>query len=107
MSQDSQPGPEPLGEIISRLFAQRGWGRQQDRLRLERAWAEAVGPDIARQTKPLAIRRGVLEVVVGNAVLMQELSQFHRRSILQKLRAALTDIVLTDIRFRAGVVGSN
>ena len=33
-------GPEPLSEVLSRLFAARGWGRQQDRLRLERAWAE-------------------------------------------------------------------
>ena len=31
-------GPESLGEILSRLFTARGWGRRQDRLRLEEAW---------------------------------------------------------------------
>ena len=35
-------GPESLGEILSRLFTARGWGRRQDRLRLEEAWAAAV-----------------------------------------------------------------
>ena len=40
-------GPEPLGEILSRLFTANGWGRKQDRLRLEQAWAEAVGPEFA------------------------------------------------------------
>jgi predicted nucleic acid-binding Zn ribbon protein len=104
MSDEPSRGPEPLGEIISRLFAERGWARKQDRLRLERAWVEAVGPELARHTQPLAIRRGVLEVVVGNAVLLQELSQFHRRTILHKLRAALTGVTITDLRFRAGVV---
>ena len=29
-----QQGPELVGEILSRLFAARGWGRRQDRLRL-------------------------------------------------------------------------
>ena len=29
-------GPESLGEILSRLFTARGWGRRQDRLRLEK-----------------------------------------------------------------------
>ena len=42
--QGSEPrGPEPIGEVLSRLFIARGWGRKQDRLRLESAWAEAAG----------------------------------------------------------------
>jgi len=65
-------GPEGLGEILSRLFTARGWGRRQDRLNLERAWAESVGPDHAAHTRPGALRRGTLEVVVDNAVLLQD-----------------------------------
>jgi len=97
-------GPEPLGEILSRLFAARGWGRRQERLRLEDAWAEAVGPDYAKQTCVGVLRRGVLEVVVGNAVLMQELAHFQKRRLLEQLRRRLTGTTLTDLRFRAGVV---
>jgi predicted nucleic acid-binding Zn ribbon protein len=97
-------GPEPLGEILSRLFAARGWGRHQDRLRLEEAWAAAVGPEAAPHTRVAALRRGVLEVTVANAVLLQELAHFHKRRLLQELRRRLPGTTLTDLRFRNGVV---
>jgi predicted nucleic acid-binding Zn ribbon protein len=102
---DGEPkGPELLGEVLSRLFTARGWGRQQDRLRLERAWSEAAGEDIARQTKAGALRRGVLEVLVGNAVLLQELAHFHKRRLLEALRKRLPGTPINDLRFRAGVI---
>src|SRR4051812_48560299 len=107
-------GPEALGEILSRLFMARGWGRRQDRLRLEQVWAEAVeevtgprrggGPDFARQTRVGALRRGVLEVMVGNAVLLQELASYHKRRLLESLRKGLSGATPTDLRFRAGTV---
>jgi predicted nucleic acid-binding Zn ribbon protein len=96
-------GPEALGEIVSRLFAARGWGRRQERLRLEDAWRAAVGPQGAAHTRVGAWRRGVLEVEVDNAVLMQELAHFQKRRLLEQLRARLPGTTLTDLRFRAGV----
>jgi len=97
-------GPEPLREILSRLFTARGWGRRQAQLHLEKAWAEAAGPDYAAQTRVGGLRRGVLEIVVGNAVLLQELAHFHKRRLLEALRPRLPRTPLTDLRFRAGVV---
>ena len=44
---DEPKGPERIGEVLSRLFTARGWGRKQDRLRLEGAWAEAVGSTVS------------------------------------------------------------
>ncbi len=96
-------GPEPLGEILSRLFTARGWGRRQDRLHLEQAWAEAVGPEEAKHTQVGGIRRGVLEVLVDNAVLLQELAHYRKRPLLERLRRSLPNVTLTDLRFRAGV----
>ena len=95
-------GPEPLSEILSRLFAARGWGRQQDRLRLERAWEAAVGPEYVHITRVAGFRRNVLEVEVKGAVPMQELSQFHKKKVLERLRKALTGVTIADLRFRAG-----
>ena len=97
-------GPENLGEILARLFTARGWGRRQGRLHLEKAWAEAAGPDFAARTRVAALRRGVLEVVVGNAVLLQELASFHKRRLLEELRRRLPNTPVTDLRFRAGPV---
>jgi predicted nucleic acid-binding Zn ribbon protein len=97
-------GPERVGEILSRLFTARGWGRMQERLRLERAWTEAVGADLAAHTRTVALRRGVLEVLVDNAVLLQELAHFHKRRLLEAVRRHLTGVAVTDLRFRAGVL---
>jgi predicted nucleic acid-binding Zn ribbon protein len=95
-------GPEPLGEILSRLFAARGWGRRQGQLRLENAWAEAVGAAHSPCTRVAGLRRGVLEVEVNNGVLLQELAHFHKRRLLAELRQRLPGTTLTDLRFRAG-----
>jgi predicted nucleic acid-binding Zn ribbon protein len=95
-------GPENLADILGRLFTSRGWGRKNDRLRLEGAWAEAAGPEVVASTRVLAIRRGVLEVEVKGAVLLQELAQFHKRGLLTRLRTAMPGVTLTDIKFRAG-----
>ena len=99
-----EKGPEALGEILSRLFAARGWGRRQDRLRLEDIWREVVGPQGAAHTRVGALRRGVLEIVVDNAVLLQELAHYQKRRLLEQLRARLPKVTLTDLRFRAGVL---
>ena len=95
-------GPERLSEVLSRLFAARGWGRQQERLRLEHAWAEAAGLEYSALTRVSGFRRNVLEVEVKGAVPMQELSQFHKRQVLERLRKALTGVTIADLRFRAG-----
>jgi predicted nucleic acid-binding Zn ribbon protein len=100
----AEKGPELLGEIVSRLFVARGWGRRQARLRLEQAWAEAVGPQGAKYTRVAGLRRGVLEVTVGNAVLLQELAHYRKRLLLEQLRRRLPGTTVTDLRFRAGVV---
>ena len=98
----TEKGPELLGEILSRLFTARGWGRRQDRIRLEKAWEEVVGPSTAAHTRIGNLRRGVLEIVVDNAVLMQELAHFQKRRLLQGLHRCLAGVSITDLRFRAG-----
>ena len=102
---DTAKGPELLGEVLSRLFAARGWGRRQDRLRLEQMWTESVAACglAPENTRVAGLRRGVLEVEVGNAVLLQELAHFHKRRLLEEVRRRLPGVTVTDLRFRAGV----
>ena len=104
---DEPRGPEPLREVLARLFTLRGWGRRQGRLHLERAWADVAGPEYAKQTRVGGLRRGVLEVEVGNAVLLQELTSYHKRRLLEGLRVKLPGTKLTDLRFRVGVFDTN
>ncbi len=100
-----EPGPERIGEVLSRLFTARGWGRRQARLHLERAWEEAAGPDFAGHTRVTNLQRGILEIEADNAVLLQELAAFHKRRLLAELRRRLPNTTLTDLRFRAGTWG--
>ena len=99
---DGSRGPENIADILGRMFTSRGWGRKNDRVRLEGAWAEAAGADLHKDTRVNGLRRGVLEVEVKNAVLIQELTQFHKRGLLGKLRKLLPGVTLTDLKFRAG-----
>ena len=99
---DGNKGPEKVGDVLGRLFTSRGWGRKNDRLRLEAAWAEAAGEELLKSTRLLGMKRGVLEVEVKNAVQMSELAQYHKRGLLAKLRKLLPGVTLTDIKFRAG-----
>ena len=101
MANDNR-GPEKISDVLGRLFTSRGWGRKNDRLRLEAAWADAAGAELLKNTRLLGMKRGVLEVEVKNAVQMAELAQYHKRGLLAKLRKALPGVTLTDIKFRAG-----
>jgi predicted nucleic acid-binding Zn ribbon protein len=102
MSSERGKGPELLKEVLSRLFAARGWGRRQGRLHLEDAWAAAAGPEIVKHTRVLQLRRGVLEVEVDNGVLLQELAHYHKRRLLEQLRGRLPGTTVHDLRLRAG-----
>jgi predicted nucleic acid-binding Zn ribbon protein len=95
-------GPELLKEVLSRLFAARGWGRRQERLHIEQAWEQAVGPKWAPHTRVLGLRRGVLEVEVDNGAVLQELAHFHKRRLLELLRGQFAGAALNDLRLRAG-----
>jgi predicted nucleic acid-binding Zn ribbon protein len=99
---DDHRGPEKIADVLGRLFTSRGWGRKNDRQRLEAAWADAAGEEILKNTRVLGMKRGVLEIDVRNAVLMSELTQYHKRALLVKLRTALLGVTLIDIKFRAG-----
>ena len=94
--------PEPIREILSRLFTARGWGRRQARLHLERAWEASAGDEFVPHTRVLGLRRGILEVEVDSSVMLQKLAHYEKRRLLQALQAKLPGEKLKDLRFRAG-----
>jgi predicted nucleic acid-binding Zn ribbon protein len=95
--------PENLADILSRLFVAQGWGRKSERGKLEEAWAAAIGPEFASQTRVMSLKRGVVEVQVRNPVLLQELAHFMKRKLLESLRTQLPGTPIHDLKFRAGL----
>jgi predicted nucleic acid-binding Zn ribbon protein len=95
--------PQPISEVLAQLLARRGYARENAAASCQAAWREAAGAAIAKVTRPGNIRRGVLEVFVANSTLLQELG-FQKIQILTRLKAALADQSVRDLRFRVGPV---
>lgn len=92
--------PQPLGEVLSRLIALRGYGRVQGQRQLADVWREAAGEKIAAKTKVMGLKNGVLQIGVSNAALLSELASFHRHSLLESLRATGRELAIRDLKFR-------
>ena len=91
-----------LGPIISRVLMNKGLNKVLARQKLLEAWRTAVGPKLAPNTRLTGIRGNVLRVEVKSAAHLQELSTFHKVSILQKIRTSGTSFFIQDIEFRIG-----
>lgn len=96
------PGPEPLGDILGKLFAARGWGRRSARMQLERAWAEVADERQRQASRVVQLKRGVFEVEVNDSIVLQEMSNFGKRRLLDKLKKQLPGTPIAELRFRAG-----
>lgn len=92
--------PQPLGSVLSQLFALRGYGRPQAGRQLQDVWREVAGGAIAEQTRVHNIRNGVLQVTVASSALLQELEGFHKWSLLERLAAEHADLRIRDVKFR-------
>lgn len=69
--------------------------------RVWEVWEEAVGPEVAKRSSPLSLRRGSLVVAVANAPWMQQLS-FLRETIRDSVNRALGQDLVREVRFRLG-----
>ena len=94
---------------LTELIALRGYARVRGDAQLQSAWAETAGLAIARQTRAVAIRRGVLHVSVDHAPLLSELAGFYRQTLLEKLREKHADLKIRDLKFKldSGVAARN
>ena len=52
----------------------------------------------ADDTRVAALRRGVLEVVVGSGVLLQEMAHYHKRLLLEQLRGLFSPALRATLR---------
>ena len=96
-------GPKSIGNILSELMARRGYTRVQGARAYDDAWREAAGDLVAEYTRVGSLRRGTLEVIVGNSTLVQELT-FQKPTLLEQLVRLLPDEPLEDLRFRVGTL---
>ena len=99
----AKTGPQSIGNILAELMAQKGFGRVRGAEALEEAWREAAGELAAGYTRVGTLRRGKLEVIVANSMLVQELT-YQKPALLKTLRERLPDEKIQDLRFRVGTI---
>jgi predicted nucleic acid-binding Zn ribbon protein len=91
-----------VADVVARVLKRAGL---EDRLAEEtmiREWATMVGDFLAGQSKPTALRKGVLQVAVLQAAVRYDLERNLKREILQRLQARFGKSVVKDVRFLAG-----
>lgn len=79
-------GPRPLGDLLAGLMKQFGPKRRAELEELSDAWGRAAGPDVARRTRVMGLVRETLTVAVESAPLRQELEQFRKPLLLERMR---------------------
>ena len=89
---------EPVASILPRLLRQLGLHGELEGWRAVEEWARVVGPRIARHTRAVGFRKGMLRVEVEGSAWMHELSYLKRQLILTINRELGTDRV-RDVRF--------
>lgn len=99
--------PLPLGRIIGQVMEDFGPRQRTPLARIWEQWGAVLGGPIAANTRPVALKRGVLLVNVTSSVWLQEL-QFCKADMLRRLCAALNQEQVkgrvTEIRFKIGPV---
>ena len=95
--------PKNTENLINQIITRRGIAAEQSNHQLQGIWDSIVPGDVANQTKVGSVRRGILEVTVGNSGLMQVLG-FSKDEYLKQLVQQLPNQNIKDIRFRIGSI---
>ena len=95
--------PAPLGTILQQAIEAAKIDVDLDAYRIWQQWKDVVGPAIAENTRPEAIKGKLLVVHVSSAPWMQQL-QFLKPELIEKLNATIGKEVVGDIRFKIGPV---
>jgi predicted nucleic acid-binding Zn ribbon protein len=101
MTLSSHNPPLQLGGAIQELLARLDANGRFDLVRLIRVWPEVVGNPIARRTEVNGLKFHTAVIKVSGAMWIQELTLL-KVQILDRLRTALGDDAVRDLRFIQG-----
>ena len=91
--------PRQLSESLSEIVAFRGLARIEGDNQLAAIWNEVAGERIAKSTRVIAVKRGVLNIGVRSAPLMSELAAFQKTHLLETLQQQHSDLKIRDLKF--------
>ena len=89
---------EPVSGALSRMFGRLGLERGLLGWRAVSEWPDLVGPRVARHTRAIAFRDGLLQVEVEGSAWMHELG-FLKRELVRTINQHLGSECVKDVRF--------
>ena len=99
MKSPSSRPPRPLSDSLSEIVAFRGLARRAGETQLTEIWNEVAGKRIAKSTRVIGIKRGVLNIGVRSAPLLSELAAFQKTELLETLQRQHSDLKVRDLKF--------
>ncbi|HHV61159.1 MAG TPA: DUF721 domain-containing protein [Firmicutes bacterium] len=90
-----------IGSVLEKNLKQLGISNRINEKRAVQIWFDEVGPEIARATRALDSRDGILFVAVKTSTWAQQLALL-KGELLVKLNRRLGRRVIKDIKFRVG-----
>ncbi|MFQ5521016.1 MAG: DciA family protein [Candidatus Methylomirabilales bacterium] len=93
----NHPGFTSLKKAMEMTLDRLGLGGSLATVAIRRVWPQVVGEEVARRSRPDRIRNGRLQVIVGDAVWLQQLVML-KPQIMARLKAhapAVRDIFFT------------
>jgi predicted nucleic acid-binding Zn ribbon protein len=91
--------PDRLSQAVTDLIALRGWAHIRGHAQLAEAWKSVAGASVASGTKVVGIRRGVLQVAVGNSPLLSELAAYQKLTLLAAFSRDHPELKIRDLKF--------
>jgi predicted nucleic acid-binding Zn ribbon protein len=91
--------PQPLGEAIRKLLAERGWQQQAAVGSAIGRWPEIVGPELAAHAKPEGFADGELVVIADSTAWATQL-RLLAGQLVKRLNAELGDGTVKRVKVR-------
>jgi hypothetical protein len=91
-----------VGDLVQRVLRRVGIPEQSSHEQMAAQWESLVGPFLAAQSRPTALRRGVLEVSVTQSAVRYELERQWKRKVLARLQETFGRDRVKDVRFIPG-----
>lgn len=91
-----------IGDLVGKIMTRAGLGERLAEESVTREWGDIVGPFLASQSRPVALRAAVLQVAVLQSAVRYDLERNLKRDILRRLQDRFGRQAVKDIRFTPG-----
>lgn len=90
---------KPFSEIVRQMMRMYKLEGKLDEVQLASSWKEIAGDMIARHTREVKVKDGILWLTVDSPALKHEL-QYHKTTILEKVNQHLSNIKVSKMIIR-------